>query len=489
MLKMIYLLSRYEANESTYFKIKTPNGVTEIEEMKNKILQGDVLAPMLSSNMVDKNIGLEALKSQNVYMYKNTVVIPPLMMQDDTLGISKCGHKGRQMNNFLNTRSNIMGLQYGKLKCEKMHIGKKRMNKDCCVDFEVDSWSDTPVRNVENVVQLVDTHCGKEKMKVVESKKYLGEIISSDGGNKKNIKEKTDRAIGNVNNIVSSLHERPYGKHTFIAASIMRDAMLLGAMLCNAESWINITEADLTRLQKPDTMLQKELLSASGSPSKAFMSLELGFIPVKYVIMYKRMTFLHYILSESTESMIRKVYTALKSDSRRGDFYHLVVKDMKELEIIFDENKILSYTYIHWKKHIKSKVYDLSLKSLVLENSTKEKTKDIKFSEMKMGEYLKKNRNSQITKIIFSIRSKTLDIKVWNEWKYEDNVCVACNLHEETIEHFLCCRAYENCAQESKWKDILENNPDRQFEIAKIAQKRLKIRQRLLENEVAGLTH
>ena len=52
----------YEANETTYFKIKTPNGVTEIEEMKNKILQGDVLAPMLSSNMVYKNIGLEALK-------------------------------------------------------------------------------------------------------------------------------------------------------------------------------------------------------------------------------------------------------------------------------------------------------------------------------------------------------------------------------------------------------------------------------------------
>ena len=57
-----------------------------------------------------------------------------------------------------------------------------------------------------------------------------------------------------------------------MAASIMRDDMLLGAMLCNAESWISITEADFTRLQKPDTMLQKELLSASGNPSNAFMS-------------------------------------------------------------------------------------------------------------------------------------------------------------------------------------------------------------------------
>ena len=75
----------YAANETTYFELKTPNGLTEIETMKNKILQGDVLAPMLSSNMVDKNIGVEAIKSENVYLYKNKVVIPPLMMQDDTL--------------------------------------------------------------------------------------------------------------------------------------------------------------------------------------------------------------------------------------------------------------------------------------------------------------------------------------------------------------------------------------------------------------------
>ena len=152
----------YEGNESTFFKIKTPNGGTKIEEVRNKILQGDMLAPMLSSNMVDKNIGLQAFKSQNVYMYKKTVVIPPLMMQDDTLGISNCGYKSRKIYNFLNTRTNIMGLQYGSLKYEKMHISKKHINKDCCVDLKVDAWSVTPVRNVKNVLELVDTYLGKK---------------------------------------------------------------------------------------------------------------------------------------------------------------------------------------------------------------------------------------------------------------------------------------------------------------------------------------
>ena len=77
--------------------------------------------------MVDKNIGVPALNTDNVYLYKNKIVIPPLTMQDDTLGISVCGYKSRKMNNFLNTRTQIMGLQFGSEKCEKLHIGKKNM--------------------------------------------------------------------------------------------------------------------------------------------------------------------------------------------------------------------------------------------------------------------------------------------------------------------------------------------------------------------------
>ena len=75
--------------------------MTDLEERKNKIMQGDVLAPMLSRNIVDKNIGHESIKSHTVYFYKNKLVIPPLMMQDDTLSIAQCGFKGQTMNNFL----------------------------------------------------------------------------------------------------------------------------------------------------------------------------------------------------------------------------------------------------------------------------------------------------------------------------------------------------------------------------------------------------
>ena len=76
-------------------------------------MQGDVLSPLVSSNMVDQHIGKKALETGQVYYYKNKVMIPPLAMVDDTLGISECGIKTKSMNQFLNTRTNLMNLQFG----------------------------------------------------------------------------------------------------------------------------------------------------------------------------------------------------------------------------------------------------------------------------------------------------------------------------------------------------------------------------------------
>ena len=74
--------------------------------------------------------------------------------------------------------------------------------------------------------------------------------------------------------------------------------MLVGGMLSNAESWINITQKDLENLEAPDIILQKKILSTKGNPSKCFIQLELGIIPIKFILKLKRLNFLHYILTE-----------------------------------------------------------------------------------------------------------------------------------------------------------------------------------------------
>ena len=164
-------------------------------------------------------------------------------------------------------------------------------------------------------------------MKVVTHKKYLGDFISNDGKNENNIRERTNRAIGNINKIVSTLSERPYGKYYFQAYKIMREGVLLGRLLNNAESWINITQKNIEDLEKIDLNLQRKVLNVTGNPSPIFMMLELGTIPVRFVIMKKRLQFLHYILNENKESMLSQVFETLKSESKKGDFVHLTNGD------------------------------------------------------------------------------------------------------------------------------------------------------------------
>ena len=176
----------------------------------------------------------------------------------------------------------------------------------------------------------------------------------------------------------------------------MRESLLLGGLLTNIEGWINVTKQDLDDLEKPDTILLRKLFPSSGNASRAFMQLELGVIPVKFVVMQKRMNFLHYILNEDINSMIRQVFDALREDSRKGDFISLTKKDKIDLQIDKTDEEIADMTKGTWKKYVKEMVKSAAFKSLVQENNTKEKTRDIQFETLKISEYLERKKYENI---------------------------------------------------------------------------------------------
>ena len=54
-----------EANTSVVFAVETPKGLTEQRNISNKMMQGDVMSPLMSSNMVDNYIGKVAVSTRN----------------------------------------------------------------------------------------------------------------------------------------------------------------------------------------------------------------------------------------------------------------------------------------------------------------------------------------------------------------------------------------------------------------------------------------
>ena len=259
-----------------------------------------------------------------------------------------------------------------------MHIGNTHI-KEIYSDLSVDAWKEDVIENECGRKELKDIYIGRDVMETVKAKKYLGDLISCDGKNDLNIKERTNKANGNIEKIVSTLQERPYGRHRFKAYKLMREGLLVGGLLTNAESWINIRKQNLEALEKPDIHLLRKVLSTSGNPCNALMMLELGVTPIRFIIMKKRMQFLQYILKQNIGTMIRKVFDALKAESRKGDFVFLTNNDRTELEINISDEEIQNMSKWSFKKLVKERIKFAAFSFLVEENRKREKTRDIEF--------------------------------------------------------------------------------------------------------------
>ena len=85
--------------------------------------------------------------------------------------------------------------------------------------------------------------------------KYLGDVISTDGKNIKNIKARVAKGKGIVSRILSILEGIPFGQFYFEVALILRNSLLVSSMLCNSETWYNITKAELDLLETVDVQL------------------------------------------------------------------------------------------------------------------------------------------------------------------------------------------------------------------------------------------
>ena len=276
----------YKVNSNVKVAVKTPVGKTERKDIHDVITQGDIFGPILCSNLVD-TFGRECLlKGKYTYSYKGEVDIPPLGMIDDLVCVSECGHRTAMMNAFINHKSSSKKLQFGVEKCKKMHVGRiKREYK--CQDLKVDKWEEVRIKNDENIEIEEDLFVGEHKMEEKMEEKYLGDVISNDGKNIKNIKARAAKGKGIVNRIITILDAIPLGRRYFEIGIILRDVLLVSSMLFNSESWYNVTEKELELLEIVDLLFLRKLIGAPKSTPKEMLYLERGLIQFKDIIREK----------------------------------------------------------------------------------------------------------------------------------------------------------------------------------------------------------
>ena len=71
----VHLIFIYEANKDILFRVKTPNGLTVEQHLKENVLQGDTLSSIIASNQEDK-IGKKLLDKTLIFYIDKKMRFP-----------------------------------------------------------------------------------------------------------------------------------------------------------------------------------------------------------------------------------------------------------------------------------------------------------------------------------------------------------------------------------------------------------------------------
>ena len=221
-----------------------------------------------------------------------------------------------------------------------MHVGRNCV-KEICPDLFVDGWKLETVSEVETgKCSQEEEYTGMHGMAEVSSEKYLGDILASDGRNLKNITARKNRGIGIVTQIMEKLNDVCFGKHYFKVAVILRNSHLLSSLLTNAEAWYNVTKSDIDMLESVDESLLRRILECPMSTPKEMLYLELGILPIRFIIKMRRLNFLQYILHEEKKSLVHSFLKCQLSKPTHGDWGQACLATLESIEIDLEIGKI-----------------------------------------------------------------------------------------------------------------------------------------------------
>ena len=170
-------------------------------------------------------------------------------------------------------------------------------------------------------------------MEKVKEDTYLGSVISDNCNNDKKLEKAKNKGIGIVSVIMAMLQEMSFGQHYFEIAAILRESLFLNGILWNLETWYDIKKKDIEELEKIDKMLIKRILNSPASTPSALLYLEMGMIPLQYIIQARRLMFLRYILTREDDDLLLKFFNAQMRDPCKNDWVLTVKEDLEKLDL------------------------------------------------------------------------------------------------------------------------------------------------------------
>ena len=227
------------------------------------------------------------------------------------------------------------------------------------------------------------------------------------------------------------------------------------------------------------------------------MYLELGWVPIIYLIKARCLLYLHYILNESEESMIYRFLQIQLSSPLRGDWALSVKSDLCELKLdqySFEDIKSLSKE--QFRKIVHDAIQREAYKYLIQKKNLQSKIRHIEYQSLAMQPYLKSNYViNSYAKFHFKARSSMLNLRGnFKSQHKESNFCQSC-LDETKVEsqfHLYHCdtlASSEICEGIVPYDALFGDDLEKQLIVSRILNKRMERRDQLIKSREENQSH
>ena len=428
----------YQSTRTNMVAVNTAVGQTERVNIPEIAQQGGTWGPMMCSNSIDA-VGKYAIEQKQLYTYKKLVNILPLAMVDDLLSVTKCGMDSIEMNISINSLIELKKLTFHtpeenkKSKCHMMHIGN---SSKVCPDMKVNGHT------VERVSQAV----------------YLSDVISSDGSNTLNIRDRVSKGMGQVNTVMNLLCTVSFGVSYFEIAVALREAHLINGMLSSAEVLYGIKKKEIEELEEIDKILIRKILDAPISSCVESLYLELGVIPIHILLKARRINYFHYLVNLDPEEMLYKFFETQYNYPTKDDWTLQLIEDLDDFGMPGTFEYLKSKSANAFKRQVKIKTKEYALNYLLGLKMKHSKMDNLVYNKLKLQSHLKSpDIPVHEAKKLFRFRNRTATFKENFGEKYTNKACPLCSVHMDTQTHAVqCVQVNQMISVEGNYRNIFK---------------------------------
>ena len=317
-----------ELNSNLKAKINTRYGQTRTIDMEIGGKQGSRLTGRMFSKLMDM-LQEEIEPTGEGFQLQNDFIVPYLLWVDDVVSCAE----GKESQEKMLKRVNDFGvkhkLKWGAAKCNVLKIGKHK-------DDTHNEWK-----------------LGEELIKETDNYKYLGDIVTSDGKNERNIearKNKVTASIVAINTIAASEVLRKIETMVLLE---LHEKIILSALLTNAEAW-TLNTANRKELDKTEIQALKYMFDLPTHTPTPAIIYSFGMLYTQHRFDKKRLLYLHKLLNSKDETWTKRTLMTL-IDLEIG-WGKSIMETLSDYDLPTNLEVIKSETKRRWKRIVKERI-------------------------------------------------------------------------------------------------------------------------------------